>query len=170
AVIEIAAETFAAIDGVALAEAEQRHGDILAHAIDAIVERPGDQPGARHRRGGLGKNARGIEAGDEGFRAHHIGDEAGRDFRHVAGARGGQCKRAERGGGGEDEKQLFAGHDGLRLEMRPISPKPRPPARRIWKTASPNSETVLPISKLPKDYNEIALRPRFRAGGDIRSA
>jgi hypothetical protein len=75
AVIEIAAETFAAIDGVALAYPEQRHRDVLAHAIDAIVERPGDQACARHRRGSLGEYPHRVEAGDEGLGADHVGDE-----------------------------------------------------------------------------------------------
>ena len=87
AVIEIAAETLA-IDGVAAAEAEQRHRDVLARAIDLVVDRPGDQAGARHRRGRLGEDPFRIEAGDESLRAEDVGDEAGRDLRHVAGARG----------------------------------------------------------------------------------
>ena len=49
AMIEIAAERLVAIDGMAPAEAEQRHRDVLARAIDAVVERPGDQAGAGHR-------------------------------------------------------------------------------------------------------------------------
>jgi hypothetical protein len=88
AVIEIAAETFAAIDGVTPTYAEQRHRDVPARAVDAVVERPGDQPGAGHRRNGLGEHPRGVEAGDEGLGADHIGDEAGRHLRHVPGAGG----------------------------------------------------------------------------------
>ena len=114
AVIEIAAEALAAVDGVAPAQAEQRHGDVLARAIDAIVERPGDQPGAGHRRHGLGEHARGVEAGDEGLGADHVGDEAGRDFWHVAGAGGRQRERAESGGAGEDEDEISSFHGGLR--------------------------------------------------------
>ena len=43
--------------------------------------------------------ARGVEAGDEGLGAEHVGDEAGRDLRHVAGAGGDERQRAESGGG-----------------------------------------------------------------------
>ena len=120
--IEVAAQPFAAIDRVAAAEAEQRHRHVLSRAVDAIVERPGDQSCTGHRRHGLGEYPRRIETGDEGLRAHDIGDEAGRNLRHVAGACGRERQRAERRGGGEDEDQFLAGHDGLRLEGRPHEP------------------------------------------------
>lgn len=60
AMIERAAEPLA-IDGMAAADAEQRHGDVLARAIDLVVHRPGDQAGAGHRIGGLAEIAPGIE-------------------------------------------------------------------------------------------------------------
>ena len=112
AMIEIATETFAAVDGVAPTQAEQRHRDVPARAVDAVVERPGDQPGAGHGGRGLGEHARGVEAGDEGLGADHVGDEAGRDLRHVAGAGGRQRERAERGGAGEDEDEISSFHGG----------------------------------------------------------
>ena len=75
AMIEIATEALAAVDGVAPAQAEQRHRDILARTVDAIVERPCDQRGAGHGRHGLGEHARRVEAGDEGLGADHVGDD-----------------------------------------------------------------------------------------------
>ena len=87
AVIEIAAEALATVDGVAPAQAEQRHRDVPARTVDAIVERP-SQPVAGHRGGGLGEHARGVEAGDAGLGSDDVGDEAGRDFWDVARAGG----------------------------------------------------------------------------------
>jgi hypothetical protein len=147
AVIEIAAQPFTAIHGAALADPEQRHRDILARMVDAIVERPGNQADARHRRRRLGEHAGGIEAGDEGLGANDVGDVSGRDLRHVAGTRGRQRQRAEHGRGGEDEEQLLAGHDGLRRGYGPMSPMPGARARLIRKTASPNPDNASPIPK-----------------------
>ncbi len=119
AVIEIAAETFSAEHGVALADPEQRHGDILGRAVDAIVDRPGDQPGAGHGGRGLGKHPRRVEAGDEGFGADDVGDEAGCDFRHVAGARGGQRQRARAVEAARMRNSFLRVMDGSGLRLPP---------------------------------------------------
>ena len=115
AVIEITTEALAAIDGVALAEPQQRHGDILARAVDAVVHRPRDQSGARHRREWSPK----IPAPDRRPETKvseqtTFATKPVATFRHVAGPRGRQRQRAERRGGGEDQEQFSSGHRTLR--------------------------------------------------------
>jgi hypothetical protein len=104
-----------------------------------------------------------TRAGNEALGAEHVGDEAGRDLRQIAGACRGERQRAERGGGREDEEQSSAGHGWLRLERSPVmSPKPRPPARRISQIGSPKTEAASPISKISSCSNGLPIRPLRR--------
>jgi hypothetical protein len=112
-VLEMASQTLA-IDRMAAAEAKQSYHDILARAVDAVVHRPGQQPGAGHRGGRFGKTSLGIEAGHEGFRTEHAGDEAGRDLGHVTRPRGGQRERAKGRAHAEDQDHPSSGHGFLR--------------------------------------------------------
>jgi hypothetical protein len=161
-VVEIAAKTFAAIDRVALANTEQRHGDILPRAVDRVVHRPCDEASAGHRRGGLRKDPVRLEAGNERLRAQHIGDKAGGDLWHVLGAGGRQRERAERAGGGENEKQFFAGHGFLRHVRASHQPE-------LLCGRSPDLEIDLteicsgsPIPKIAINYNDLIIIPRER--------
>src|SRR4051812_41765786 len=124
-----------AIDRVAAADSEQRHRDVLADAINPIVHRPGQQTGAGHRIGGLGKIAADIDARDERLGAEHVGDETGRDLRHVVGADRAEGEAGTGDGGGEEDDLAAAGH-GLSPGYGRICPGGSgihaSPARRIW--------------------------------------
>jgi hypothetical protein len=109
AMVERTAEPLT-IDGMAAAEAEQRHRDVLADAVDLKVHRPGEQTGARHRIGGLGEVPPDIETRDEGFRAEDVGDEAGGDLGYVAGPRRAEREACTGNGGGEEDDLAAAGH------------------------------------------------------------
>ena len=102
AVIEIATETFA-IDGVAAAEAQQRHHHIPARPVDPVIQRPGDQADAGHRRGRVRENSCGILSGNECLRAENIGDKTCRHLWKVAGPHGRQGQSTEGGRCGEGE-------------------------------------------------------------------
>ncbi len=136
AVIEITAGAFA-IDGMGAAETEQRHRDVLARPVDAIIHRPADQVRARHRGGGFGKNPAGLEAGDEGLRTEDVGEKTGRHFRRVVRPCGGQRQRACRG---SDQKQFWSGHGFLR-HRRTSAPRAAKPEWRADR--SPDLEIAL---------------------------
>ncbi|MGY3428073.1 hypothetical protein ACVWZW_008577 [Bradyrhizobium sp. F1.13.4] len=95
---------------MAAANAEQRHRNVLARAIDLIAHRPGEQTGTRHRINGLGQITPDIEAGDKRLRAEHVGDEAGGDLGHVMGANRAEREAGKGDGGGEKDNLAAAGH------------------------------------------------------------
>jgi hypothetical protein len=120
---------------MAAAEAEQRHGDVLARPVDPVVHRPGDQASPGHRVGGLGEGALRIEAGDKCLGAEDVGEEAGGDLRRVARASRAECEADTGDGGGEEDDLAAAGH-GLSPASGNVpggSRSGRRSARRIWK-------------------------------------
>ncbi|MGY3354152.1 hypothetical protein ACVWZK_000815 [Bradyrhizobium sp. GM0.4] len=95
---------------MAATDAEQRHRNILARAIDPIVHRPGEQTCARHRINGLRQVRPDIEARDKRLRAEHVGDEAGDDLGHVMGANRAEREAGKDDGDGEKDDLAAAGH------------------------------------------------------------
>ena len=93
-----------AVDCAAAAQTQQGNRDIPGRAVHPVIHCPGDQPTARDRIRRFGKGSIGVEPGDEGFRAHHSGNETRGDLRSVAGTAGGEGERGNgRAGAKKDE-------------------------------------------------------------------
>src|SRR6204780_1287687 len=170
---EIASKTLP-VDRAASTAAKQGRRDLPAIAIDAVGERPGNQPDAGHRFQGLRIDLIRTEAGDEGGRTQGVRDESGRDPRRVVGAYRRQRQRAAQYGRHKQDDFVSSGHGVLRWSRAIMACRTSPQRRRkrspdLQITEGENSThladfEIVPFLQLVISQARASLRRRYSLG------